>query len=125
MGDADLMIPFQDRDRAGAALEAVGFQVQADSRQRFGLHAMVFPAEMTFRSTAGLIELHWNLTASEWILRPSALDVDAPFQDAQSLEINGLRTLQLSPADTLLHLCVHLAHHGFAHPIGYTDIARC
>ena len=86
---------------------------------------MVFPTEMTLQSTAGtLIELHLNLTASEWILRASALDVNALFQDAQPLEIDGLQTLQLSPADTLLHLCVHQVHHGFAHPIGYTDIVR-
>ena len=125
MGDVDLMIHFQDHDRTRAALEAAGFQVQVDARRRFGLAATAFVAEMTFRSTSGtLIELHWNLTASEWILQPSALDVDALFQDAQPLEISGVRTLQLSPADTLLHLCVHLVHHGFAHPIGYTDILR-
>ncbi len=125
MGDADLMIHVQDRDQARAALEAAGFQVQMGVWRRFGLAGMAFAAEMAFRSTAGtLIELHWNLTASEWILRPSTLDVDTLFQDAQSLEINGLWTLQLSPADTLLHLCVHLVHHGFAHPIGYTDISH-
>jgi hypothetical protein len=125
MGDVDLMIHIQDRDRARSALVSGGFPEQESLWRRFGLGGMVFDAEMAFGRPAGtLIELHWNLTASEWILHPSALKVAALFEDAQPLELGGLKTLQLSPPDTLLHLCVHLAHHGFAHPIGYTDISR-
>jgi len=125
MGDADLLARIRDRDMARSALEAAGFKAQVDARRRFGLAGMAFATEITFYRTAGtLIELHWNLTSSAWILRPSALDVEALFQAAQPLEIDGLRTLQLSPPDTLLHLCVHLVQHGFAHPVGYTDISH-
>ena len=125
MGDADLMIHFHHRDRARAALEAAGFQVQVDAPRRFGLAATAFAAELTCRKTAGtLIELHWNLTASQWLLQPSALDVALLFQDAQPLALEDMWTLQLSPCDALLHLCLHLVHHGFAHRVGYTDISR-
>ena len=40
------------------------------------------------------------------------------------LRLAAFGRLQLSSCDTLLHLCVHLVHHGFAHPVGYTDISR-
>lgn len=125
MVDADLLIRIRDGDRARAALQAAGFQVQVDTRRRFGLSATAFASELIcWRTPLTQIELHWNLTASQWLLRPSALDVDALFKAAQPLEIEGLSTLQLSPGDTLLHLCLHMVSHGFAHPTGYADIVR-
>ncbi|MDH7485537.1 MAG: nucleotidyltransferase family protein, partial [Anaerolineae bacterium] len=92
---------------------------------RFSPFDTEFTGEMAFRRDDGpLIELHWQLTPAEWLRRLIALDSGALWQDAQPLELDGVRALQLSPPDTLLHLCLHLAAHCYVHPAGYQDIVR-
>lgn len=71
-----------------------------------------------------MLELHWQLTPSEWLQQLCNLD-PAPFwAAAQPLELEGARALQLAPYDLLLHLCVHLTVHGYGHGVGFANIVR-
>jgi hypothetical protein len=159
MGDADLLVRPEDRDRARGALEAAGYRFLPEPEERFGPFDTAFTGEMAFRRQEGaLIELHWELTPVEWLRRLIALDTEALWRDAQPLELSwgageprsrgegergrggdreshpltpaplhksdGARVLQLAPHDMLLHLCLHLAAHNYAHPRGYRDIVQ-
>jgi len=80
---------------------------------------------MAFRREGGaLIELHWELTTIEWLRRLTVLDTEALWRDAQPLELDRVKTLQLAPHDMLLHLCLHLAAHNYAHLVGYRAITQ-
>lgn len=123
MGDVDLLVRPTDRDRARAALEAAGYQFVPESQQRFSPFDTEFTGEMAFwQNDQFLIELHWELTPSEWIRRLAALDMETLWREAVPLQLDGQQALQLSPCDTLLHLCLHLTAHGYAHPNGLRDI---
>lgn len=125
MGDADLLVRPQCMERARQTLEAAGYRFLPEPEERFKPFDTRFTGEMAFRRNEGaLIELHWELTTSEWLRRLIILDIEALWRDAQPLELGGVRVLQLSPHDTLLHLCLHLATHNYAHPIGYRDIVQ-
>jgi hypothetical protein len=125
MSDADLLVRPVDRARARIALEAAGFRFVPERRQPFSPFDTEFTGEMAFRrSEHALIELHWELTPSEWFRRLCALDTEALWLNAQPFELDGTQVLQLSPPDMLLHLCIHLTVHGFAHPIGFKDIGQ-
>jgi hypothetical protein len=77
-----------------------------------------------WRENGAHIDLHWELEPVEWLRRLMALDMEAVWQDALPLELEGVQVRQLSPVDTLLHLCMHLAAHGYIHPVGYADIVQ-
>lgn len=125
MADVDLLVHPCDRDRAGSALVAAGYRVVPEPEQRFSPFDTEFTGEMVFRRGHGVwIEVHWELTPAEWMRHLIALDMEALWRDAIPLQVNGQRALQLSPPDTLLHLCLHLAVHGFRHPWGQADICR-
>jgi len=125
MGDVDLLVYPADRDRARAALEAVGYRFVPERRQRFSPFDTEFTGEMAFRHGEQFpMDLHWELTPNEWIRRLAALDIEAVWQEAVPLQLNQQQALQLSPCDTLLHLCLHLTAHGYVHPHGLHDIQR-
>ena len=125
MGDVDLLVHPTDRDRGRVALEAAGYQFVPESRQRFSPFDTEFTGEMAFwQSDQFLIELHWELTPGEWIRRLTALDMEALWREAVPLQLDGQEALQLSPCDTLLHLCLHLTAHGYVHPQGLRDIQK-
>jgi len=125
MGDVDLLVHPADRDRARAALEAAGYRFVPEPPQRFSPFDTEFTGEMAFwYSDRILTELHWELTPGEWIRRLVALDMEALWEDAIPLQLNGRQTLQLSPCDTLLHLCLHLTAHGYVHGHALRDIQR-
>jgi hypothetical protein len=123
MGDIDLLVHPQDRDRACAALEAAGYRFQPEPWARFHPFDAGFTGEMAFRRDGGVpIELHWQLTPGEWIQRIADVETEALWQAAQSLDFDGVRALQLSPPDSLIHLCLHLMAHSYVHMVGYRDI---
>jgi hypothetical protein len=125
MVDIDLLVRPADRDRGRAALESAGYRFLPEPRQRFSPFDTEFTGEMGFRRGEGcLVELHWELTPSEWLRRLAALDTEALWQEARPFEIGGVGAHQLSIRDTLLHLCLHLSAHGYVHANGYRDIRQ-
>jgi hypothetical protein len=124
MGDADLLVRPEDRDRARITLEAAGHRFAPEARQSFSPFDTEFTGEMAFYRHGILIELHWQLTPSEPLRRMCHLDAESLWHNAQPLALQDWQTLQLSPCDTLLHLCLHLTVHGYTHPVGPSDIAR-
>lgn len=65
------------------------------------------------------VEIHYDLW---WYgLRPALGELF--WQRAVPLEIGGAQTKMVSPEDMLLHLCIHLHHHGYNRLIWFTDIA--
>lgn len=65
------------------------------------------------------VEIHYDLW---WYgLRPAL--GEQFWQRAVPLTIGGVATRMVSPEDMLLHLCIHLHHHGYNRLIWFTDIA--
>ncbi len=125
MGDLDLLVRLTDREQARTVLESAGYRYVPEQPQPFSPFDTAFTGEMAFRRGEHvLIELHWQLTPSEWLQRLCDLDTAPFWQAAQPLDVDGARALQLAPYDTLLHLCVHLTVHSYGHRIGFTDIVR-
>jgi len=125
MSDADLLVRPEQRNLAKTALESAGFQFLPETPHRFGPFDTAFTGEMSFRRVNGaVIELHWEIEPIEWFRRLTVLDMNAIWKDAQLLVLGHTRSLQLSPVDMMLHLCLHLAQHGYTHLVGYSDILQ-
>ena len=125
MADVDILVHPADRDQAHAVLERSGYLFLREPRRPFSPFDTAFTGEMAFVRTAGaVIELHWELTSCEWLRKLSRIDMTELWRCAQPLDLAGLRTLQLAPQDMLLHVCLHLAAHGYAHAPACTDIRQ-
>jgi hypothetical protein len=125
MGDIDLLIHIEDRVVAVHALENAGYRFLPEPRAPRSPFNTNFTGEATYCRLNGIhLDLHWELTPVEWLRRVLALDEEVMWRSALPLEIGEIRTLQLSPVDTLLHLCLHLAAQNFAYPTGFRDIVQ-
>lgn len=128
MGDLDLLIRREHLERAREALEALGYVHQPGPPQRFNPFNTEFTGEVSFLHATGghstLVELHWELFCIELFRRTIALDVQALWARAVPLQVGDVTALSLAPEDTLAHICLHLAMHGFTHLRGYTDIVQ-
>lgn len=125
MTDVDLLVHAEDCIAARIALESIGYRLITEPKRLFSPFDNEFTGEMVFvRDGAMPIELHWQLTVIEWTRRLSCIEVQAMWDEATPLVTAGVRTLQLSPRDTLVHICLHLATHGYAHGVAYNDIRQ-
>ena len=127
MGDVDLLVRPQHLERAQRTLEVVGYRFVPEPEGQFKPFDTRFTGEMAFCQEEGigaLIELHWEIIIPEWYRRTTALKVEVLWERARPFELEGAAAWQLSPEDTLIHLCVHLAAHAFHHPPAYNDIAH-
>ena len=125
MGDIDLLVRPQHLERARRTLEETGYRFVPEPEERFQPFDTRFTGEMAFRRQERpgvLIELHWEIVIPEWYRRTTALKVEALWERARPLKLDGAAAWQLSLEDTLIHLCVHLAAHAFHHPPAYNDI---
>ena len=128
MGDVDLLVRPQDLERAQRTLKATGYRFVPEAEERFKPFDTRFTGEMAFRKEMGQmsvpIDLHWEIVVPEWYRRTTTLKVEALWERARPLKLDGAAAWQLSLEDTLIHLCVHLAAHAFHHPPAYNDIAH-
>lgn len=125
MGDIDLLIHPDDRDSVERILEMDGYKYYPEQQEKFGPFNTNFTGEKTYsRNGIVFIDLHWELTPVEWLRRIINLDMDAIWLDAEPISLEDGRSLQLSPVDTILHLCIHLLAQNFAYPQGFEDISR-
>jgi hypothetical protein len=106
MEDVDLMVRHEDAARAIEALRGAGFtpadQWLADRGFSTVVRRYVHAAHFKHRDGLAL-DLHWNLTP--YGLGPEA-DVDL-WEAAGTIDFHGHAVRTLSPADQLLHICVH------------------
>jgi len=100
MGDIDLLVQPEEFHRARRALETLGWRpVAAEPASRMGhLHGLAFA-----RRGDPELDLHAHA-----LLECCSPDADRGlFERAVSLELPGLLARTISPADHLLHVCVH------------------
>jgi hypothetical protein len=125
MCDVDLLIHNEDRFRVLSILEETGFQIEPHPYEKFYPFNPNNTGEINFRSrNGGIFDLHWELTSSEWMKKYIRLDMIAFWQSALPLTINGIDTLQLSPADSLINICLHQMNDAYSHGVANQDVAH-
>ncbi len=123
ISDIDLLIKLDDWDDACQALKQADYLPFVEPPAFLSPFNSNYVGEMTFRGRNGIsIDLHWELVSVEWLRRIVQLDLDYVWRTACPLPAPYDSGYQLEPVTLLLHLCVHLVQHGFAHTVGFTDI---
>lgn len=113
MMDADLLVQRSDLEAAVRVIESFGYR-QTSPGGRFQTKQESFARKNTshlpaFRIPNGpSIELHYDLEAPQSL---PGLQTEGLWERACAARIGEADVLVLSPEDTLLHLCIHAAHH--------------
>jgi hypothetical protein len=128
MGDVDIVVREMQVEQGSETLEKLGYEYQPEPPQRFNPFNTAFTGERSFlrrtdRSSM-LVELHRVFSTIELVRRTMALDLETLWSRAASLEIGTATAFLLSPEDQLMHVCLHISMHGFAHLRGYVDIVH-
>ena len=114
MADFDLAVPPGSVREALGVLEAAGFEARADDAVEL---LRIRHSESLVDADGFDVDLHIGV-----IWRPG---LERRFwEGAVPLEISGLRTLSLSPADLLFHVCVHGAAWNAVRPIRWAADAH-
>jgi len=130
MVDLDLLVRPEHMERVGLLLEALGFHRSASLparmvpfQERFG-GGVMWIREGNGKVTG--LDVQHDLVGVDWCWEAFPVEADALWESALPLDLGGTLAGQLSPVDTLIHLCLHPAlHHGYVWPlIGYVDIDR-
>lgn len=104
IGDLDLLVPRSETARAVAVAEAAGYlptkPLLLEAWQAENYHS----CPQYNKQNRITLELHWHLGRLNGEIRPF-------WQRAQKTAVFNHPTLTLTPEDTLLHLCYHLAYH--------------
>lgn len=104
MADVDVLVPLERAEEACRVLEAGGWAPQPHARRLIAMrHAGCFSA-----GPGREVDLHW------YSLFLSAPDDDF-WESAVPIELGGVSSLTLEPADQLLHVCMHGAFEGSVH----------
>jgi hypothetical protein len=100
MSDFDVLVPTSAGRAAAEALQAAGWTPRHPVRPRDIrlTHSAVFDD-----AHGHAVDLHWHVFAES--CRPR--DDDAFWAHAVALQVDGVHTRALAPADQLLHVCVH------------------
>jgi hypothetical protein len=111
MSDVDVLVPVESLALVDEQLARLGYHRASDEvpghrpkrfMRRFG-KVWVYRGPLC-------LEVHHKLVGGEWIRWVSGMaEVAAEVRERAVPVHNGSHALQLSPEDTLLHLCVHLA----------------
>jgi putative nucleotidyltransferase-like protein len=122
-GDLDLLIRKSDVSRAKVALLGLGYKssLDLDSSQENAYLASGY--EYTFDSDQGrnLVELKWQILPRFYSVN---FDMNAIFERAIDVELNGSSVRTFRSEDLLLVLCVHAAKHAWAQLSLLNDIAN-
>ncbi len=126
MDDVDLWIPSADLPVAYQAIVDAGYTEPEASSGPFSLIENATSGEIRFiGGSETTIELHYHLIAIEWLIRVfPRFDEREIWSRARPCTFGKAVARQLSPEDTLLHLCLHLTVHHYTHPKGFHDIQR-
>lgn len=107
MADIDLWVRRPDVDAARAAMESLGYAAVAKTERPPALQDALMGETQMVGPGGTLVELHWSIFAGEWLRHTARIDQDAIWERTASADGETVR--QLSPEDTVVHLCVHLA----------------
>lgn len=105
MSDIDLLVKKEHLQKAVDILAQVGYQpikpfwIETECAVRHHLPALSRPDQIP-------IEIHWTLAPLTSYVH---VDSDGLWQRAQSIVIDGIHSLTLSPEDLLAHLCLHIS----------------
>ena len=130
MVDLDLLVRQGQMARAGTVLEALGYHLSGSDQdhivafqQRFGDGS---DWQRVCEGRVTRLDLQFSLVGADWFWKAFPVMPDALWEAARPLDLQGTPALQLSPEDTLIHLCLHPAlHHAYVIPlIGYVDMDR-
>jgi len=130
MVDLDLLVRQGQMERAGAVLETLGYSLSSSAPAHMMAFQQRFGGGLEWlRSREGgvtRLDVQFDLVGVDWCWDAFPVEPDALWEAARPLDLDGTPALQLSPEDTLIHLCVHPAlHHGYHCPlIGYADMDR-
>jgi hypothetical protein len=125
-GDVDLLIRRDELGGARCVLDKLGYQPLSDMPTDAGDFPWLYGGEVEYvragrAGRAGattVVDVHWHVVTVAWYRYASTLDMDALWAAARPLALEGLAARQLSPEDTLIHLCLHLGiQHGFRCPL--------
>jgi hypothetical protein len=108
MSDIDLLMRCSDLPRVESILLGNGYC--PDPQNGPAMAAAHFHLVYHHTGSGLTLEIHWH------ILRPEEadfIDINQLWDVAAPARIAGVETRVLSPADLLLHLCLHLYHHRF------------
>jgi hypothetical protein len=125
MTDLDLLVHQGDMDRAAACLRRLGY---LPAPTHAAIHDHESDSELQFAPVehAGvMLDLHWGFVNAEWFRGATRIRLDDVWQRAVPLAAGPLAARQLSPVDTLIYLCLHLAvHHDFDGMHLFVDLDR-
>ncbi len=122
-GDLDLLVHPADVPRSKAALLDLGYKGGIQLTEREERAYLKSGYEYTFDSAHGrnLIELKWQILPRFYSV---SFDVEAMFNRAASLDMEGYTFRTLCAEDLLLVLCVHAAKHAWSQLSWLCDISQ-
>ena len=126
--DVDLLVRASDVPRARQALADCGLTPE---RPEYADDEAAHDCQITFVQEDALgdgeplvVELHWNLLNNDRLLHAAGrIDPERFWGASEAATVAGEPVRVLSPAHTLLHLCLHLAGHGLDAPMSVRDMA--
>ena len=106
MGDIDLLVQARDLEKAEEELLSLGYEphpLNPLPGGELGHHLFYSSREKGF-----ILEIHWKLVGANY---PFSIETDELWERAREVELEGIPCLTLSPADFLIHLCLHIGAH--------------
>jgi hypothetical protein len=106
MGDIDLLVQARDLEKTEEELLSMGYEPHLFNPLpggEIGHHLTYSSKEKGF-----FLNIHWLLLPSHY---PFPIETDELWERAKKVELEGIPCLTLSPADFLVHLCLHIGAH--------------
>lgn len=102
MSDIDLLVRAEARGQVRDLLAALGYRPEEISTDT---PRLLHHDSYTHPELPASLEIHWALVSQD---APFQIDIDGLWARAEPVRLAGAAALALSPADLLLHLCVHM-----------------
>lgn len=124
LADVDVLVRESHVETAMGVLADLGYRMEDDHQGMPVRFVRLYGGHLGFSRRGSTIELHWRLLVMWWLWEILRMDMDAIWDRAQPLEVDGVQAWQLSPEDNLLHLCFHMAAHVYGGLKWYVDVDR-
>lgn len=128
MTDVDILVKKDDVIKVGDILNSLHYSMgvngEAVLRQPFSYSLTFFPLNPNKEPNSFCIDVHWHILSSTWLMGflSERIDMERIWQNAQTVRIDEVDTLTLSPPHLLLYLTQHAFSHSFDRLIVLTDI---